>query len=230
MKNWMPFQIVAFFLIFLVTPMSQALAAPVVGAEKAPAASPEDGGPRYWQVVELSGGLNLREQPTSRALVLTRFTSGRVLDNLGCLWAEGRIWCNVQELGGVPRGYVAADYLKPAVAPDGTVATGADTSAARAGQGRFDATGMLSCALLPSQPIGHCGFGVARSGGGDTTVLLKKPDSRTRAIFFRFGNPVGADTSKADPGQFSATRQGAMNFIRVGNERYEIPDAVVLGD
>jgi hypothetical protein len=43
------------------------------------------------------------------------------------------------------------------------------------------------------------------------------------------GKPIGADISEADPGKFSATREGDLNFIRIGNERYEIPDSVVLG-
>jgi hypothetical protein len=44
------------------------------------------------------------------------------------------------------------------------------------------------------------------------------------------GKPIGADTSEADrTGTFRATRENDLNLIRVGNERYEIPDAVVLG-
>jgi len=209
---------------FLLSVVASSLTTAPVSAA-APHASAEEGGPRYWEVVELSGGLNLREQPSTRAQVLSLYASGTILDNLDCLEAEERLWCDVQALGGGPRGFVAGEYLRPAVSPDGSVATGPDKSALRAGQGRFDATGMLSCALLASQPMGHCGYGVARSGGGDATVLLKKPDSRTRAIYFRFGRPVGADT-----GAFSAGREGNLNFIRVGEERYEIPDAVIYGD
>jgi hypothetical protein len=40
---------------------------------------------------------------------------------------------------------------------------------------------------------------------------------------------IGADTSEADPGAFRATREGDLSLVRVGDERYEIPDAVVLG-
>ena len=69
----------------------------------------------------------------------------------------------------------------------------------------------------------------APDSGDYATVVLKRPDGRTRAIFFRRGEPIGADTSEADPGKFNAPREGDLNFIRVGNERYEIPDAVVLG-
>jgi hypothetical protein len=35
--------------------------------------------------------------------------------------------------------------------------------------------------------------------------------------------------SQADRGAFSAARQGDLNVIRIGPERYEIPDAVIFG-
>lgn len=78
--------------------------------------------------------------------------------------------------------------------------------------------------------MGQCYFGVARPGGGSATVVLTRPDGTTRAIFFSNGMAIGADTSEADGyGEFSAERDSDLNLIRVGDERYEIPDAVVLG-
>jgi hypothetical protein len=78
--------------------------------------------------------------------------------------------------------------------------------------------------------MGQCEFGVARAGGGYATVVVKRPDGRTRAIYFFSGKPVGADTSQADGyPEFRATMERDLHLIRVGNERYEIPDAVVLG-
>lgn len=193
-------------------------------------AAPEDGGPRDWEVVGISRILNLREQPSTKAGIIAGYSPGTILDNLGCQQGEDRIWCDVQELGGGPRGYVAAEFLKPAVSPDGGVATGPDDSALRAGQGKFDATGNIACAQSIGQPMTQCEFGVARAGGGYATVVIKKPDDRTRAIFFRMGKPIGADTSEADGySEFHTTRENDLHLIRVGNERYEIPDAVVLG-
>lgn len=191
------------------------------------AAAPENGGPRNWEVVR---ALNLREKPTTSAQILATFRPGTILDNLGCQSAAGRTWCDVQPLGGGPRGFVAADYLRPAISPDGSAAMGPDDSSLRAGQGRFDATGPLSCAFAAGQPMGQCEFGVARAGGGYATVVIRKPDGRTRAIFFRMGRAIGADTSEADGAKsFRATREGDLSMIRVGDERYEIPDAVILG-
>lgn len=192
--------------------------------------APENGGPRDWVVAGVSSALNLRAQPSTTAQTIASYAPGTVLDNLGCLRAEGRVWCDVQELGGGPRGYVAAEFLTPAVSPDGTVATGPDTSALRAGRGDFDATGRIPCAQHAGQPMTQCDFGVARAGGGYATIVITKPDGRTRALYFRNGTPIGADTSEADGhGEFSAEKESDLNLIRVGSERYEVPDAVILG-
>jgi heat shock protein HslJ len=191
------------------------------------AAAPENGGPRNWEVVR---ELNLREQPSTSARILATFRPGTTLDNLGCQRAEGRTWCDVQRLRGGPRGYVAADYIRPAISPDGSAAMGPDDSALRAGRGQFDATGPLPCAMAAGQPMGQCEFGVARAGGGYATVVIKKPDGGTRAIYFRMGCAIGADTSEADGFKpFEAARRGDLTLIRVGDERYEIADAVIIG-
>lgn len=193
-------------------------------------AAPEDGGPRNWEVTGVSRTLNLREEPSTTARIVASYASGTILNNLGCQRSEGRSWCDVQQLGGGPRGYVSAVFLKPAISPDGSAAMGPDDSALRAGQGQFDATGPLPCAQTIGQPMTKCEFGVARAGGGYATVVIKQPDGRTRAIFFQMGIPIGADTSEADGyPEFRATKENDLHLIRVGNERYEIPNAVVLG-
>lgn len=190
-------------------------------------AAPENGGPRNW---EATSALNLREQPSTSSRILARYRPGTILDNLGCQRAHDRAWCDVQQLGGGSRGYVAAEYLRPAISPDGSAAMGPDDSALRAGQGKFDASGPLPCAFAARQGMGQCEFGVARAGGGYATVVVKKPGGRTRAIFFRMGRPLGADVSESEGRlEFSATKDGDMHRIRIGDERYEIMDAIILG-
>jgi heat shock protein HslJ len=193
-------------------------------------ASPENGGPRNWVVAGASTGLNLREQPSTSSRIVATFSQGTILDNLGCEASEGRYWCYVQTFGGGPVGYVAAEFLQPAVSPNGVAMTGPDDSALRAGQGIFDATGTIPCAQYRGQPMMECEFGVARAGGGYATVVIKKTDSIHRAIYFRMGKPAGADTSEADGyREFRAKKENDLHIIRVGDERYEIPDAVILG-
>ena len=61
-------------------------------------------------------------------------------------------------------------------------------------------------------------------------VIVTHLDGRKRGIFFRAGMPIGADTSEADGyHEFRAQKEGDLRFIRVGPERYEVVDAVVLG-
>jgi hypothetical protein len=204
--------------------------APGVSAATGAPLAPEHGGPLNWQVSGVTRGLNLRASTSTSADILGSYPAGTVLDNLGCRQVDGRSWCDVQRLGGGARGYVVADYLVPAVAPHGAVVYGPDNSALRAGRGDFDATGSLPCAWAKGQPMSECNFGVARTGGGYATVVVSRPDGRQRAIFFRMGIPIGADTSQADGYPlFSADKEGDLHSIRVGEERYEIPDAAILG-
>lgn len=116
-----------------------------------------------------------------------------------------------------------------AAAPGAAPAARASASE-RAGEGKFDANGMIPCAQHAGQPMGQCRFGVARGPGGEAAVAITLLDGRTRFIFFQGGKAVGADTSEADGNKpFSVRREADLNMIRVGDERYEIPDAVPLG-
>jgi len=100
----------------------------------------------------------------------------------------------------------------------------------RASEGKFNATGRISCAWSKGQPMGQCAFGVARAGGGTAAVSITRPDGRKRVIFFKAGRAVAADLSQADGDMsFSATREADLHMIRAGSERYEIPEAVISG-
>jgi hypothetical protein len=93
----------------------------------------------------------------------------------------------------------------------------------------FHATGNIPCTVAVSQSTASCPFGVKREANGSGIVTITKPDGRTRAIFFEDGKAVGADVSEADPGDFKAEKQGDLSIVRIGRERYEIPDAVIFG-
>jgi hypothetical protein len=93
----------------------------------------------------------------------------------------------------------------------------------------YHATGSLPCSMGGGQPTGSCPFGVTRSGNGSGTVTVTRTDGRSRAIFFEDSRATGCDASQADPGAFSASREGDLSIIRIGDERYEIPDAVIQG-
>jgi hypothetical protein len=101
----------------------------------------------------------------------------------------------------------------------------------RAGEGKFDATGpAMPCARAKGQPMAQCSWGVARAGGGTATVVVTHPDGRKRFIFFEKGKAVGADLSQADGNMtFRATKEADLYRIQAGDERYEMPEAVVFG-
>lgn len=120
-------------------------------------------------------------------------------------------------------------------APDSPrAATGAGgqrpSSSERAGQGQFDARGSVPCAQRPGQPLGQCQAAVARDPGGTATVVVTRPDGRTRTIFFDKGKAIGADLSQADGNMnFRSSKRGDLYLIEAGNERYEIVEAFVFG-
>lgn len=122
---------------------------------------------------------------------------------------------------------IAGAPTQAALATDAAKSTDASM---RAGMGKFDATGPIPCAQHAGQPMGQCQFGVARAGGGTATVVVTLFDGRKRVIFFEQGKPVGADLSQADgKATLRATKESDLHMIRIGDERYEIPDAVVFG-
>jgi len=112
-----------------------------------------------------------------------------------------------------------------AATPPSTIAS---TDALVEGTG-FHATGNVSCSMGVDQPAGSCPFGVTREGDGNGMVTITKPDGRKRVVFFEKGRAIGADVSEADPGEFSANREDDTTIVHIGSERYEIPNAVVMG-
>lgn len=103
-------------------------------------------------------------------------------------------------------------------------------SPARAAGGAFDATAEIPCAVGSGAPMGRCPAGVARGPGGEATVLVTLPDGRKRALFFARGRLLSTDASQADgAGRPQVRREGDLTTIRLGRERYEVPDAFVQG-
>ncbi|MGF1502096.1 MAG: hypothetical protein ACFBSD_09775 [Paracoccaceae bacterium] len=196
-----------------------------------PYVPPEEGGPRRWEVVA-EGGLRMHTDAAVASPVIETLAPGAILSNLGCTEAGGRTWCDVQPFQGGARGWVAAEFLAPAIALHGAPLTGEDDSAARAGRGEFDATApATACAIGGGTLETVCSLGVARGGGGDATVVIAFPDGVRRALFFQRGEFVGVDASEAGGGfdtDWSKDADGTYR-IRVDDERYAFPEAVVFG-
>jgi len=126
------------------------------------------------------------------------------------------------------RNEVANYRLEIIIAGDGERASPAHRDALVPGTNHH-ATGQVPCSMGKGQPTGSCPFGVTREGNGSGIVTVTKTDGRTRAIFFDKGRATGYDMSQADRGEFRARREGDLTIIRIGDERYEIPDGVIFG-
>jgi hypothetical protein len=110
------------------------------------------------------------------------------------------------------------------------ISVAVEDAARRAGMGRFDATGTISCSQRKGQPSSQCRFGVARAGGGTATVVVTRPDGRKRSLFFVKGVFSSADTTQADgaPGTHGH-KHADVYHVNVGEEHYDIPEAVNYG-
>ena len=125
---------------------------------------------------------------------------------------------------------IAGGAPKAAAAPASSDDDKMVEASARASEGKFNATGKIPCAWAKGQPMGQCDFGVARAGGGTAAVSITRPDGRKRVIFFKSGKAVAADLSQADGNMsFGAAKEADLHMIRAGDERYEIPEAVIYG-
>ncbi len=152
----------------------------------------------------------------------------------GTLPATGDYKIRVYLVRGAARRNEVAKYRVQMILPVGgetkpTSGGGAPASDALVPGTSYHATGSIPCGMGGGQPTGRCPFGVVREGKGAGVVTVTKPDGRSRAISFENGKPTGCDASQADPGEFRASREGDLNIVRIGQERYEIPDAVIWG-
>ncbi|MFO1090102.1 MAG: hypothetical protein U1E46_11065 [Hyphomicrobiales bacterium] len=126
------------------------------------------------------------------------------------------------------RGETAAYTLDIQIPPGG----GAEPTAndAKVAGTNFNATGMVPCARAKGQPMGQCKFGVERQGQGKAVVTVFWPDGGSRAIFFEQGRPAFFDQSQADGDvKMQVGQEADLWTIRIGDQRIEIPSAVVDG-
>lgn len=90
-----------------------------------------------------------------------------------------------------------------------------------------DAASEIPCARYVGEPMTRCEVSVVRKGSDNVDVTVTWPDGGSRIISFVAGKPANSD-ARSD---FRFTREGSLNMIRVGvSERFEITDAIALGD
>lgn len=99
---------------------------------------------------------------------------------------------------------------------------------------RYHATAQVRCSGYQGAAAGICDAGVVRGTETGTYVEVALPDGRTRTIFFNSdGSFLSFSTAQADGTAamaISSSREGDTTIATLGTERYEIPDAFVMGD
>jgi hypothetical protein len=123
-----------------------------------------------------------------------------------------------------------------------SVATNGTTSSATPGQQSehaqakgavFSATGRLPCARRAGQNITMCRFGIVHHSDRTASVTVYWPGGGARTILFAAdGTVAGVSTTTTDRSMAEKTvarKNGKVNLISVGDERYEIADAILSG-
>jgi hypothetical protein len=92
---------------------------------------------------------------------------------------------------------------------------------------RFHATATVPCETLGAGAA-SCQADVIRRGrDGTATIELRNTGGAARRVLFVKGQPVASDSAQP----MTSTRQGNQITVRFGgNERYDLPDALVTGD
>lgn len=155
-------------------------------------------------------------------------TSGNQYE--GTLPASGDYKVRVYMMRSAARRNEVARYrLEMIVNGGGKSAAAAPSHDAKVPGTDFHATGSVPCKLGKGQPTTNCDMGVQREGNGSGMVTVTQPDGRKRVIYFQNGRATGYDQSQADKGAFSASKESDLTIVHIGDERYEIPDAVIFG-
>ena len=87
------------------------------------------------------------------------------------------------------------------------------------------ATGTLNCKQARAQPYFPCPFEALRQGDGAATVSITFPDGTVRTITYKSGKVESTNGPEA----FTVEKIEDLATIRIGNESYEIVDAVPFG-
>lgn len=93
----------------------------------------------------------------------------------------------------------------------------------------FTASSIIPCER-PGTGAAQCDAGVVREGNGTGFVMVFWPDAGNRVLYFEDGEIVRYDQSEADGGAvLRVTRNGDLQIVTVGDARFEVFDALLVG-
>ncbi len=105
------------------------------------------------------------------------------------------------------------------------------TSKARAKKGDFDAAATIACAQNQNEDLGVCAAKIARGIDGDASIVIKFANGFARTLYFHAGVFTRADATMSGVGTDTnwKTEEG-VHYIRVDDQRFQIPVAFVAGE
>lgn len=128
------------------------------------------------------------------------------------------------------RAILAAACLAAASALAEAPAPGSDETAARAKRGVFDARARAPCAQIEGEALGICAVAVARGGDGRATVVATFANGFSRTLHFAGGAFLRANATMSGVGTDIDWRlEEGVHRIRVDDQRFELPDALLFG-
>lgn len=100
----------------------------------------------------------------------------------------------------------------------------------RAKSGEFDASGEVRCAQEVGQSLGICSAKVARTEGSAAVVVTFK-NGFARTLTFSDGGFLRGNATMSGVGTDTDWRlSGGIYHVRVDDQRFELPEALILGE
>jgi len=147
----------------------------------------------------------------------------------GCLSAD-----DAAKLGGTVVATVDGVTLVSVPAAAAMPGDGDGQGDAKVAGTNYNATAKIRCAGYKGAAAGMCDAGVVRGTETGTYLEVTLPGGGQRTIFFnKDGSFLAFSTAEADGTsamQSGSSREGDTTIATLGTERYEIPDAFVMGD
>jgi len=118
-----------------------------------------------------------------------------------------------------------------AAAAPGVAAGDVMVAVGRARSGAFDATGEVRCAQEAGRALGTCVAKVARSEGSAAAIVVTFPNGFARTLTFENGTFLRGDATMSGVGTDTDwTLSDGTYRVRVDDQRFELPEALVSGD
>lgn len=93
----------------------------------------------------------------------------------------------------------------------------------------FTASSIIPC-TRPGTADALCDAGVVREGNGNGFVMVFWPDAGSRVLYFEDGEIVRYDEAQSDGGaRLTVTRDGDLQIVTIGEARFQIFDALLVG-